>query len=92
MAIESIDQGFWTVIAAICGAWIGAIGSTLGNLFRSRVSMAALVDSRIRLIIDSYEKRISGLQDEIRRLEGKIDALTKALNEERVRYGKILNR
>jgi hypothetical protein len=84
MAVES-DQGFWTVAAAICGAIVGAFGTTLGQLFRSRASMAALVDARIRMLIDGYERRVADLQDEIRRLEGKVDALTNALEEERAR-------
>jgi hypothetical protein len=84
MAVES-DQGFWTVAAAIYGAIVGAFGTTLGQLFRSRASMAALVDARIRMLIDGYERRVADLQDEIRRLEGKVDALTNALEEERAR-------
>lgn len=87
MTVES-EQGFWTVAAAICGAVVGAIGSTLAQLFKNRASMAALVDARIRMLIDGYERRIIDLQDEIRRLEGKIDALTKALEEERARIEK----
>jgi uncharacterized small protein (DUF1192 family) len=81
MAVES-DQGFWTVAAAICGA-MGAIGTSICQLFRSRASMAALVDARIRMLIDGYERRIADLQDEIQRLEGKVDALTNALVEAR---------
>jgi hypothetical protein len=79
------DQNIWTVVAAVVGALIGSIGTMFGHLFRSRASMAALVDARIRLLIDGYERRISDLQDEIRRLEGKVDALTNALEEERMR-------
>jgi len=37
--------------------------------------MAALVDSRIRMLIDGYERRIADLQEEIQRLEAKVDAL-----------------
>ncbi len=84
MTVES-DQGFWNVAAAICGAIVGAFGTTLGQLFRSRASMAALVDARIRMLIDGYELRIADLQDEIRRLESKVDALTNALEEKRTR-------
>jgi DNA anti-recombination protein RmuC len=47
--------------------------------------MAALVDARIRLLIDGYELRIADLQDEIWRLESKVDALTNALEEKRTR-------
>jgi hypothetical protein len=84
MTVES-DQWFWNVAAAICGAIVGAFGTTFGQLFRSRASMAALVDARIRLLIDGYELRIADLQDEIRRLESKVDALTNALEEKRTR-------
>ncbi|HUB64376.1 MAG TPA: hypothetical protein VL996_08015 [Methylocella sp.] len=89
MATEIPDQGYWTVVAAICGAAIGAGGTALNNIFRSRSSMAALVDARIRMLIDGYEKRIADLQDEIRRLEGKVDALTNVLEEERLRNGLV---
>ena len=49
--------------------------------------MAALVDARIRMLIEGYEKRIADLQNEIRKLETKVDALTVALDEERRRTG-----
>ncbi|HXW72380.1 MAG TPA: bZIP transcription factor [Methylocella sp.] len=69
------DQSFWTVTAAVCGAFVGSIGTIIGHLVRGRASMAALVDSRIRMLIDGYERRIADLQEEIQRLEAKVDAL-----------------
>ncbi|HUB63152.1 MAG TPA: hypothetical protein VL996_01670 [Methylocella sp.] len=71
----------------VCGAAVGACSTALGNIFRSRASMAALVDARIRILIEGYEKRIADLQNEIRKLETKVDALTVALDEERRRTG-----
>jgi phosphate uptake regulator len=75
------DQGFWAIAAAVCGAIIGSFGTTIGHLFRSRASMAALVDARIRMLIDGYERRIGDLQEEIKRLEDKVDALSTQLEE-----------
>ena len=75
------DQNFWTVAVAIGGAIFGVIGTLIGHLFRSRASMAALVDSRIRILIDGYERRIVDLRTEIKSLEGKIDDLSSRLDE-----------
>jgi flagellar biosynthesis chaperone FliJ len=52
--------------------------------------MAALVDARIRMLIDGYERRIADLQDEIQRFEGKVDALTNALVEARAERSRSL--
>ncbi len=49
--------------------------------------MASLIDARIRILIESYEKRIAAMQDEIVKLEEKVDALTAALEDARTRRG-----
>ncbi len=85
MAADVGDSNYWAALTGIGGLVVGSIGTALGHLFNSRASMAALVDARIRMLIDGYERRIVDLQDEIRRLEGKVDALTATLDEERAR-------
>ncbi len=81
MAAEPLDSSFWTVVAAIGAAAITWGATTIGHLFQSRASMAALVDARIRTLIDGYERRIADLQGEIRILEGKVDALGSQLEK-----------
>ncbi|HUI19923.1 MAG TPA: hypothetical protein VLZ74_02610 [Methylocella sp.] len=87
MASDVGDSNYWAALTGIGGLVIGAVGTALGHLFNSRASMAALVDARIRILIDGYERRIADLQDEIGRLEGKVDGLTTTLEEERARTG-----
>jgi hypothetical protein len=48
--------------------------------------MSSLIDARIRILIDGYEKRIAELQQEVIKLEQKLDAHT-ALEEGRPRPG-----
>jgi len=54
---------------------------------KCRASMRALVDRRIEMSIEGDESQIDDLQDEIAKLEAKIDALTMALDESRPRRG-----
>ena len=69
------------------GGVFGSISTVVITLIRHRGSMASLIDARIRILIESYEKRIAGLQQEILNLEQKVDALTAALEEARARRG-----
>jgi hypothetical protein len=67
------------------GALIGVVGTILTALINRQPPLAALVDARIRVLIEGYERRISELQREIDKLEAKVDALTKALDAARSR-------
>ncbi|MEJ0094696.1 MAG: hypothetical protein WDN46_15075 [Methylocella sp.] len=56
--------------------------------------MALLIEARIKMLIESYEKRIAGyekrgaiLQEEIDDLEAKVDVLTKQLHDAREQRG-----
>lgn len=60
------------------GAIIGVLGTIMTAIINRQPPMAAMIDARIRTLIEGYEKRISDLQHEITRLESKIDALTRA--------------
>jgi hypothetical protein len=82
------DGNTWeTVGAAGVGAAIGIIGTIFTALINKQHPMAALVDARIRLLIEGYERRINELQSEIAMLELKVDALTKELERSRTRGG-----
>ncbi len=76
------DGSSWTMlVAGSLGAVFGVVGTVLAALINRQPPMAALVDARIRVLIESYESRISELQDEVVRLEAKVDALSKALQQ-----------
>jgi len=66
------------------GAMIGVIGTILTAMINRQPPMAAMIDARIRTLIEGYEKRINDLQYEIVKLEGKIDALTRSQDEGRI--------
>jgi hypothetical protein len=65
------------------GGIFGSISTVIIALVRYRGSMSSLIDARIRILIESYEKRIVDLQDEIVKLQQKIDTLTGALEAAR---------
>lgn len=82
--IVNTDSNFWTSlgIAGLGGA-VGVVGTILTALINRQHPMAALVDARIRMLIDGYECRIDELRAEIAKLEQKLDALTLELEQSR---------
>jgi hypothetical protein len=87
MSIDNHD--FWITAGTSVGLGgiFGSISTIVVTLLRHRGSMASLIDARIRILIESYEKRIAAMQDEIVKLEEKVDALTAALEDARTRRG-----
>jgi hypothetical protein len=87
MPVDSHD--FWITAGTSMGLGgiFGSISTVIISLIRHRGSMASLIDARIRILIESYEKRIAELQNEIMMLEQKVDALTVALDDAKSRRG-----
>jgi hypothetical protein len=82
------EGSIWSTLGAGgLGALIGVLGTIFTAMINRQAPMAALVDARIRMLIEGYESRINDLQEEIAKLESKIDALTLALNEAQTRRG-----
>jgi hypothetical protein len=76
------DGDMWNnLLSGSAGAVLGILGTVIVALINRQPPMAALIDARIRTLIEGYEKHISDLQTEIRKLEAKVDGLTKALEE-----------
>jgi hypothetical protein len=69
------------------GALIGIVGTILTALINRQAPLAAVVDARIKVLIDGYERRIEQLEHKVAKLEVKVDLLTKALDEVRARKG-----
>lgn len=76
------NGAIWSTLGAGgFGALIGVMGTIVTALINRQPPMAAMIDARIRTLIEGYEKRINDLQHEIAKLESKVDALTRALDE-----------
>jgi uncharacterized protein YlxW (UPF0749 family) len=79
------DGDIWNnLLSGSAGAVLGIFGTIIVALINRQPPMAALIDARIRTLIEGYEKHVGDLQTEIRKLETKVDALTKALEEARM--------
>ena len=82
------NGNIWSALGAGgVGAMIGVMGTILTAVINRQPAMAAMIDARIRTLIEGYEKRINDLQHEIAKLESKVDALTRALDEAHLGHG-----
>lgn len=82
MAVPEND--IWTTLGAGgIGTALGVIGTIIVALINRQPPMAVLVDARIRTLIEGYEKHVTDLQQEIQKLETKVNALTRALDAAR---------
>jgi hypothetical protein len=71
MVMEEIN-GFWAIVSAIFGA-----GATLLTVwFKGRADMAAIIDQRVRMMLERGDDAIS-------KLESRCEILERALIEER---------
>lgn len=89
------EQGdFWPhLLSGGVGTALGVVGTIVLAFVNRQPAMSALVDARIKMLIESYEARaqvydereaayeaeIAGLRQRIRSLEDKIDRLTCSL-------------
>jgi predicted RNase H-like nuclease (RuvC/YqgF family) len=65
------------------GAILGSLAIIIAALIKRQSPMAALIDARIRTLIEGYERRIDDLRQQIEKLESKVDSLTQALEDAR---------
>ena len=80
----SVPEGndIWATIGAGgIGTALGVFGTIVVALINRQPPMAVLIDSRIRTLIEGYDKHINDLQEEIRKLEAKVNALTAELEQ-----------
>jgi hypothetical protein len=60
------DSAYFSATAwAGIGGLIGVIGTIIVALVNKQPPMAALIDARIRLLIEKYEYRIAELEDRV---------------------------
>ena len=83
-------DGTWaTIIAGLCGALIGVGGTIFTAFINRKPGLAAVVDTRIRVLIEAYERTIGELRMEVGKLETKIDIYERTIHELRDRIAKL---
>jgi septal ring factor EnvC (AmiA/AmiB activator) len=83
-------DAYWpTVVAGLCGTALGALGTVFAAFINRKPALAAVVDTRIRVLIEAYERTIGELRSEIGKLEAKIDVYEKTIGELRDHVAKL---
>jgi peptidoglycan hydrolase CwlO-like protein len=83
------DTVWETIIAGLFGTLVGAMATVFAALINRKPSLAAVIDARIRVLIETYEKTIAELRGEIGNLEGKIDIYERTIRELRDHIAKL---
>jgi peptidoglycan hydrolase CwlO-like protein len=85
-----MSDAFWaTFIAGLFGTLVAAIATIFAALINRKPSLAAVIDARIRVLIETYEKTIAELRSEVGKLESKIDVYERTIWELRDHIGKL---
>ena len=83
-----MSNSVWmTLSAGVVGALIGAVATVVAALISRQPTLTAVVDDRIRVLLEHYEKTIKELRGEIAQLESKVDVLSAELNKVRSEHG-----
>ncbi len=79
-----MSNSVWiTLSAGVVGALIGAAGTIAAAMISRQPTLTSVVDDRIRVLLEHYERTIRELRGEIAQLESKVDFLTTELNKVR---------
>jgi peptidoglycan hydrolase CwlO-like protein len=79
-----VSNSVWiTLSAGVVGALIGAVATIVAAVITRQPSLTAVVDDRIRVLLEHYERTIKELRGEIAQLESKVDYLSAELNKVR---------
>jgi hypothetical protein len=76
-----------TLSAGVVGALIGAVATIVAAMISRQPTLTAVVDDRIRVLLEIYERTIKELRGEIAQLENKVDCLSTELNKVRAEQG-----
>lgn len=77
-----MPNSIWmTLSAGVVGALIGAVATIIAAVISRQPTLTAVVDDRIRVLLEHYERTIKELRGEIAQLESKVDFLTTELNK-----------
>jgi hypothetical protein len=77
-----VSNSVWlTLSAGVVGALIGAMATIVAALISRQPTLNAVVDGRIRVLLESYERTIKDLRAEIAQLESKVNFLSMELDK-----------
>ncbi len=83
-----MSNSVWvTLSAGVVGAMIGAVATVVAAMISRQPTLTAVVDDRIRVLLEHYERTIRELRGEIAQLESKVDVLSAELNKVRSEQG-----
>jgi peptidoglycan hydrolase CwlO-like protein len=75
-------DGFWiTFVAGLIGTLIGSIATIVAAVISRQPTLAAVIDARIAVLMQIYEKTIGELRAEVGRLEEKIDLYERTIRD-----------
>ncbi len=69
------DSIWMTLSAGVSGALIGAAATIAAALISRQPTLTAVVDERIKVLLEHYERTILELRAEVAELERKVDCL-----------------
>jgi peptidoglycan hydrolase CwlO-like protein len=85
-----MSDGVWLTLAiGLSGTLIGTVSTIVVAVMNRQPMLAAAVDSRIAVLIETYERTIGELRIELGRLEAKIDLYEKTIRDLRDHIGKL---
>jgi septal ring factor EnvC (AmiA/AmiB activator) len=83
-----LDEIWMTLVAGLFGTLIGSIATIIAAVI-GQPTLAAVVDARISVLMEIYERTIDELRAEIVRLEEKIDLYERTIRELRDHIGQL---
>ncbi|HTJ03437.1 MAG TPA: hypothetical protein VL492_11650 [Methylovirgula sp.] len=80
----------WATLAiGLSGTLIGTVSTIVVAAINRQPVLSAAVDSRIAILIDTYERTLGELRSEIGRLQRKVDVYEKTIRDLRDHIGKL---
>ncbi len=77
------DSIWMTLSAGISGALIGAAATITAALITRQPTLTDVIDGRIKVLLETYERTIRDLRAEVERLEDKVECLSTELKKVR---------
>jgi uncharacterized coiled-coil DUF342 family protein len=85
----TLDELWITLVAGLFGTLVGSIVTIIAAIIGRQPTLAAVVDSRISVLMEIYAKTIGELRAEIARLEEKIDIYERTIRDLRDHIGQL---